>query len=314
MMKKLISLALAGALMLALAACGGDEPGNINDVSPAPSAPASQQPSGAPTSGGAQELTFVLSNEPDGIDPGVTNNSFAKYVLNNCFEGLVTYDESGSVVPGNAESWDISDDGTVYTFHLRDGLKWSDGSPLTAQDYVYAYQRVLTPATAAQYMSMFTDYIVNAKEFYEGSATADELGIKALDDTTLEIALMKPTAYFVDLASMWCFDPVQKATIDANGDRWTASADSYICNGPFKMTAINMGEGYVLEKNEHYWNADSVTLEKLTFRIITDNATALTAYESGEVDGITAIPAADYSRLKASDPGFNSFPRSEERV
>ena len=308
MMKKLISLALAGALMLALAACGGNEPDNINDVSPAPSAPASQQPSDAPSSGGAQELIFVLSNEPDGIDPGVTNNSFAKYVLNNCFEGLVTYDESGSVVPGNAESWDISDDGTVYTFHLRSGLKWSDGSPLTAQDYVYAYQRVLTPATAAQYMSMFTDYIVNAKEFYEGSATADELGIKALDDTTLEIALMKPTAYFVDLASMWCFDPVQKATIDANGERWTASADSYICNGPFKMTAINMGEGYVLEKNEHYWNADSVTLEKLTFRIITDNATALTAYESGEVDGITAIPAADYSRLKASDPGFNSFP------
>ncbi len=308
MMKKLISLALAGALMLALAACGGDEPGNINDVSPAPPPPASQQPSDAPSSGGAQELIFVLSNEPDGIDPGVTNNSFAKYVLNNCFEGLVTYDESGSVVPGNAESWDISDDGTVYTFHLRSGLKWSDGSPLTAQDYVYAYQRVLTPATAAQYMSMFTDYIVNAKEFYEGSATADELGIKALDDTTLEITLMKPTAYFVDLASMWCFDPVQKATIDANGERWTASADSYICNGPFKMTAINMGEGYVLEKNEHYWNADSVTLEKLTFRIITDNATALTAYESGEVDGITAIPAADYSRLKASDPGFNSFP------
>lgn len=310
-MKKLFSLVLAGAMLLSLAACGSDdEPGNINDV-PSPS-PSAEQPSPSASnpgeSTGAQELTFVLSNEPDGIDPGVTNNSFAKYVLANCFEGLVTYDASGSVVPGNAESWDISDDGTVYTFHLREGLKWSDGSPLTAADYVYAYQRVLTPATTAQYVSMFTDYIVNASEFYNGEATADELGIKALDDTTLEITLIQPTAYFVDLASMWCFDPVQQATIDANGDRWTASAGTYISNGPFKMAEINMGEGYVLVKNENYWNADSVTLEKLTFRIITDNSTALTAYESGEVDGITTIPAADYARLSTSDPGFYSVP------
>lgn len=318
-MKKFVSLALACVLMLSMAACGGDNPGNINDIpsdspsaSPSgsasnpPSEEQSQQPGSEP--GSAQELTFVLSNEPDGIDPGVTNNSFAQYVLINCFEGLVTYDEAGSVVPGNAESWDISEDGTVYTFHLRQGLKWSDGSPLTAEDYVYSYQRVLTPETAAQYVNFFTDYVVNAKEFYEGTAGADELGIKALDENTLEITLIQPTAFFIDLASMWCFDPVQKATVEANGDRWTTSADTYICNGPFKMSEINMGEGYVLVKNENYWGAENVSLEKLTFRLITDNATALTAYESGEVDGITAIPAADYSRLKANDTGFHSVP------
>lgn len=111
-----------------------------------------------------QEMTFVLSNEPDGIDPNVTNNSFAVPFLVNCFEGLVSYDADGGIVPGNAESWNINDDLTVYTFHLRDGLKWSDGSDLTANDYVYSALRVLTPETTAQYLNMYTDYVVGAQE------------------------------------------------------------------------------------------------------------------------------------------------------
>ena len=303
-MKKLISLALAGMMCLSLAACsGGNSSGNINDIpSAAPSASAPVQDN-TPV---AQELTFVLSDEPDGIDPTVTNNSFAMYVLCNCFEGLVTYDSTGSIVPGCAERWDISDDGTVYTFHLRDGLKWSDGSPLTASDFVYSFQRVLTPSTAAQYYSMMTDYIKGAQAFYDGTGTAEELGVKALDDQTLEITLIQPTSFFIDLVSMWCFDPVQEATIAANGDRWTASADTYICNGPFKMEEIKLGEGYVLVKNENYWDADNVTLEKLNFRFILDTATALTAYESGDVDGIRSIPTADYARLKASGAGVHT--------
>ena len=306
-MKKLVSLALAVLMCLSLAACGGSSSGggNISDMAAATTAaPAST----TPAADVAQELTFVLSDEPDGIDPTVTNNSFAMYVLCNCFDGLVTYDASGSIVPACAESWDISDDGTVYTFHLRDGLKWSDGTPLTANDFVYSIQRVLTPSTTAQYYSMMSDYIKGAKEFYEGTGTAEELGAKALDDNTLEITLIQPTSFFIDLVSMWCYFPVQKATIDANGDRWTASADTYICNGPFKMEQINLGEGYVLVKNENYWDADNVTLEKLTFRFILDSATALTAYESGDVDGIRSIPSADYARLVASNAGVNVVP------
>ena len=306
-MKKLVSLALAVLMCLSLAACGGSSSsgGNISDMAAATTAaPAST----TPAADVAQEMTFVLSDEPDGIDPTVTNNSFAMYVLCNCFDGLVTYDASGSIVPACAESWDISDDGTVYTFHLREGLKWSDGTPLTANDFVYSIQRVLTPATTAQYYSMMSDYIKGAKEFYEGTGTAEELGAKALDDNTLDITLLQPTSFFIDLVSMWCYFPVQKATIDANGDRWTASADTYVCNGPFKMEQINLGEGYVLVKNENYWDADNVTLEKLTFRFILDSATALTAYESGDVDGIRSIPSADYARLVASNAGVNVVP------
>lgn len=308
MKKKALSALLAGALAVSLlSACSSNEPQNISDVS-ASTDDTSTAATAEAAPAGAQEMTFVLNNIPDGLDPGVTNNSFAQYVLINCFEGLVTYDESGSLVGGCAESWDVSDDGLVYTFHLRDGLKWSDGTPLTASDFVYSIQRVLTPATAAQYVSMVTGYIKNAQEFYDGTATADDLGVKAIDDQTLEITLIQPTSYFIDVLSMWVYDPVQQATIEANGDAWTNSPETYVCNGPFKVTGMSLNENVILEKNENYWDADNVTLDKLTFRYILDNSTALTAYESGEVDGIISIPSSDYARLKAEKAGVQVYP------
>ena len=315
-MKKKLSLALALGLVCSsvLTGCGG---GNAETQPQTIAAPTTEAATEAATTeavqaeteaNGAQEMVFVLSNEPDGIDPGVTNNSFASTFLVNCFEGLVTYDATGTVVPGNAESWDISEDGTVYTFHLRDGLKWSDGTDLTAEDYVYALQRVLNPETAGQYVDIVTAYVKNAKEYYAGEATAEELGVKAVDPQTLEITLIQPTSFFIDLLTMWVFDPVQKATIEANGDQWTASPETYVCNGPFKITEMNMGESMVLEKNDHYWDAENVTMEKVTLRYILDTSTALTAYESGEVDGIRNIPSSDYARLKAENAGIQSVP------
>lgn len=314
-MKKRLSLVLALGLACStvLAGCGG---GNSETQPQTIAAPTTEAATEAETTAaaaeteadGAQEMVFVLSNEPDGIDPGVTNNSFASTFLANCFEGLATYDSTGTVVPGNAESWDISEDGTVYTFHLRDGLKWSDGSDLTAEDYVYALQRVLNPETAGQYVDIVTAYVKNAKEYYAGEATAEDLGVKAIDAKTLEITLIQPTSFFIDLLTMWVFDPVQKATIEANGDQWTTSPDTYVCNGPFKITEMNMGESMVLEKNENYWDAENVTMEKVTLRYILDTSTALTAYESGEVDGIRNIPSSDYARLKAENAGIQSVP------
>lgn len=274
-------------------------------------APATEGPGEGDAAGGesqpagdvAQEMVFVLNNEPDTIDPTITNNSFATPFLINCFEGLVTYNEDGEVVPGNAESWDINEELTVFTFHLREGLKWSDGTPLTAKDYVYAALRVLTPETGAQYVNMISDYVVNAQEYYEGTASAEDVGIKAVDDNTLEFTLKAPCPFFIDLVSMWVYFPVQEATVEANGDKWTTSADSYIGNGPFKVTQITPGESYVLEKNENYWDAANVQLEKLTYRYILDVSTALTAFENGEVDGVRTIPSSDMARLKAENAG-----------
>lgn len=256
-----------------------------------------------------QEITFALQNEPDGIDPSVTNNSFASPFLANCFEGLVTYDTAnGSLIGGNAASWDVSEDGRTYTFTLRDGLKWSDGSPLDAQDYLYTFKRILTPATTAQYVSMLTDYIVGAQEYYDGTGNDETLGIKAPDDKTFVLTLKGPTPYYIDILTMWTFSPVQKATVEANGDKWTADPDAYICNGPFKISEMNMGQSVVLVKNPEYYDADKVNLEKITYRYITDVATALLAYESNEIDGSRTFPSSDYPRLKADNAGIVSVP------
>ncbi len=309
MKKKTLSLLLATAMVVSLfAGCGSKEeaPQTIDQLEEEKAAEEETEEPAEAVVAANQELTFVLNNEPDTIDPTITNNSFATPFIMNCFEGLVTYDETGTVVPGNAESWSSNDDMTVYTFKLREGLKWSDGTPLTANDYVYSALRVLDPATGGMYVNMISDYVVKGAEYFAGEAAAEEVGIKAVDDQTLEFSLVAPCPYFVDLVSMWVYFPVQQATIEANGDSWTTKADTYVCNGPFKITEIKMGESYTLEKNENYWNADSVTLEKLTYRYILDLATALTAYENDEVDGVRTIQSSDLARLLAENVGVQT--------
>ena len=314
-MKKKVSLLLALGLVCTtvLSGCGGSTPTEPQTIADATTEAAGSEAStegaeAADTLADVQEMTFVLNNEPNSIDPTVTSNSFATPFLANCFEGLVTYDEKGEVVPGNAESWESNDDLTQFTFHLRDGLKWSDGSDLTAEDYVYSALRVLTPSTTAEYLNMISDYVVNGKEYYDGTVSAEEVGVKALDDKTIQYTLKAPCPYFVDLVSMQVYFPVQKATIEANGDKWTASAEAYVSNGPFKVTQINMGESYVLEKNDNYWDAENVTLKKLTYRYILDLSTALTAFENNEVDGVRMVSSGDIARLKAEKAGLNTAP------
>lgn len=255
-----------------------------------------------------QKLTFALQNEPDGLDPGVTNNSYASPFLCNVFEGLITYDIDNNLVPGNAESWKISDDALVYTFKLRDGLKWSDGSNLTAEDYIYSWKRVLNPKTAGKYVDMLTSYIKNAKEYYEGTCDEKDLGIKAIDSKTIEITLNAPTPFFMDVLSMWVYDPVKKDVVEAAPDRWAQDAKTFTSNGPFKISEMNFGESVVLVKNENYWNAENVKLEEITFRYILEQSTALSAFEAGEIDGSREVPPADLPRLKAESDSLQIVP------
>ncbi|ONI39619.1 peptide ABC transporter [Candidatus Epulonipiscium fishelsonii] len=305
MNKKLLYALLSLCTLGTITGCSSNEPQNISEVKTVTSAIEEQA---EPAEDVAQEMTFVLSNLPDGLDPGVTDNSFSKYVLYNTFEGLVTYDQTGSLVPGLAKDWSISEDGRTYTFNLRPDLKWSDGTPLTASDFVYSILRVATPETASRNLNMVTDYIVNAQEYLEGKIGAEEVGVKAIDDSTLEITLKEPISYYIDILSMWVYSPVQQATVEANGDAWSTKAETYVSNGPFKVSEMSISENVVLEKNENYWNADNVKLEKINFRYILDTSTALTAYEAGEVDGIASIPPTDYARLRAEDKGVKTYP------
>jgi oligopeptide transport system substrate-binding protein len=256
----------------------------------------------------AQRIVFALQNVPDGLDPGVTNNSFASPFLFNLFEGLITYDKANNIIPGMAESWTISSDGKTYTFKLRQGLKWSDGSALTANDFVYSYFRALDPKTTCQNVVMLTDYIKGAAEYYAGSGNRGDVGITAPDANTLVITLKEPTPFYISILGMWVYSPVKQSVVEQNPDRWTLSAATYISNGPFKVSDIKLGESVTVVKNENYWNAASVRLEEIVFRYILEPSTALTALEAGQIDGLRSAPAAEISRLRAQSDAYRSVP------
>ena len=219
-MRKKSWLALLLVLALLLAACGGNtDNGEEVEEETETNVEEEMEEEAGKVDDGKNEIIFVLSNEPDGIDPSITSNSFASPFLVNCFEGLVTYNSNNEVVPGLAESWDVSEDGMTYTFHLRKGLKWSDGTDLTSEDFKYTMLRVLDPKTTAQYVSFLTDFVEGADELFQNGT--GELGVECPDPDTLVIKLTKPAPFFIDMLGMWVYSPVQKATVEANGDKWT---------------------------------------------------------------------------------------------
>ena len=320
MKKKVISAALAGTLAVSLlSACGAsNEPQNISDVSSAASSEATSTTASSESTGdAAQELTFVLSNIPDGLDPSVTNNSFAQYVLINCFEGLVTYDSTGTLVPGNAESWDISDDGLTYTFHLRDGLKWSDGSDLTAKDFEYSFKRLACPDTAAPYAETVVGMIDGYQDAIgnpdaDGNTTTDPdwdaLNVHASEDgKTLTVQLAYPCSYFDKLCAFAAMSPVQQATVEANGDAWCTQPDTFVCNGPYMITDWVPSERIVLSKNPNYkggWDSSKIVSDTITLLLLEDSSAAYAAYNSGEAQLIKDVPTDEIPSLtKAEDGG-----------
>ncbi|WRS26564.1 peptide ABC transporter substrate-binding protein [Oscillospiraceae bacterium MB08-C2-2] len=298
MKKRLLSLtALALSLMMVLSACGGS--GNSAGSSAAPGTDPAASGTAAEGSAPDQKIIWAIHNEADTLDPGITNNTFASPVLMNTFEGLMTYDNNNNLVPGVAADYKVSEDGTQYTFTLRDGLKWSDGSALTAEDFIYSWTRVITPETGGKFSGLITDYVLNAQEFFDGTAKIEEVGFKAQDEKTIVITTKAPTPWFLDILVTYTWSPVKKAAVEASPDAWAKNAETFICNGPFKPSAITVGEGYVLVKNDEYYAADSVKLQEINMRLIPDQATALTAFESGEIDGFYEVPSDDIPRLKS---------------
>ena len=268
-----------------------------------------KQESGEPAAADVpQKLVYVVNNEASDLDPGTSSETFADPAIINCFEGLVTTDANETPVPGIAESWTISDDGLVYTFKIRENAKWSDGSALTAEDFAYSWKRVLDPATGAKNAGMLYSYIKNGSKVFSGELPADEAGIKVVDEKTLEVTLEAPTPYMLQMFAFRCYYPVKKDVVEADPEGWHRSAETYISNGPFKVSEMNFGESIVLVKNENYWGADKVKLEEITFRVINEMSTALTAMESGDVDGIENVPAAEIPRLKAERDDFYILP------
>ncbi|MEI0531255.1 peptide ABC transporter substrate-binding protein [Brachyspira pilosicoli] len=243
----------------------------------------------------SKELFINAGEEPKTIDPTLSGNDFV--YPRHVFETLIIKDKNGNLAGGACESWEISDDGLRYIFHLRENAKWSDGLNVTANDFVYALQRAANPASGAEYTS-FVEYIKNAVKILSSELSVEELGVKAIDDYTLEITLEAPTGYFLDILTYPIFAPVRKDIIEKYGDKWSLSPESYIGNGAFIMTERNPDEKIVVIKNTNYWNKDNIVPEKITFVMMKDATLALAGIKDGSLDFSVNIIEQDLEKLK----------------
>ncbi len=248
-------------------------------------------------------LVWNLTSEPASWDPTTNSASIADYMCTQMFEGL-TYPTVDGFEPGVAETWDVSEDGLTYTFHLRDNAKWSDGSPVTAHDFEYSWKRICDPAVASDALQAMTDYVQGAQEFFDGTGSRDDVKATAIDDYTFEVTLKNPAPFFPELVANDVYMPVKQDVVEANGEGWEKDPATCISNGPFKMTEYNIGDSFVFEKNEHYWNADSVKLKGIRAVLIDDENTSLQAYQSGELDCTETLPTDQIPQLLATDPNL----------
>ncbi|MBP0724132.1 peptide ABC transporter substrate-binding protein [Bacillus sp. RG28] len=231
-----------------------------------------------------QVLNLIGNDELPGLDSSIATDAESFNVLGNVMEGLMTLGKNDAVEPGIAEKVETNADKTVYTFHLRDA-KWSNGDPVTAKDFVYAWKRTANPKTASQYASMFV-YLKNGADVTSGKAPVDSLGVEAKDDKTLVVTLEKPVPYFESLVTFPTFYPLNQKYVESQGKNYALEAGNMIFDGPFKLSKWDHNVSYTLEKNDNYWDAKDVKLKTINFNIVKDVAATVNLYTTGKVDRV----------------------------
>lgn len=301
MKKTALVLTAVLASAMVLSACGGSK-----DAAPTggDTGTAQSGESGAPAEGtsGGLDLAVQIGPDPETVDPALNSSIDGGNMILHAFETLMTVDSENKIVGGQAESFEVSEDGLTYTFHLRDGLKWSDGTPLTANDFVYSWKRLADPNTAAPYAGDMLGYVKGYEEAAAGNL--DALGVSAPDEKTLVVELSVPCVYFSKLITHGSMVPVQEATVEANGDQWTLNPETYVSNGPLKMIEWVPGSHITYAKNENYWNADKVTLNTLRFVLMEDTNASYSAYKTGEVSMIKDVPTEEVPSLRGQEDFF----------
>ena len=309
--RNFLKVAGVGAAALGLAACGGSKSGSTATSGTASSAGSS---TGSVSTAG---FTVQYGSNPETLDPALNSAVDGGNTIITVFETLLIINENNEAVPGQAESWTTSEDGLTWTFTMRDGLKWSDGTDLNAKDFEYSFKRMADPDTAAPYAETCLGMIDGFEEAAgfpdaDGNPTVepnlDALNVKASDDgKTLTIVLAYPCSYFDKIVAFAAMSPVQKATVEANGDAWCTSPDTYVCNGPFMITEWTPSERIVLTKNPNYvggWDSSKIVSESITLLLLEDSSASFAAYSSGEAQLIKDVPTDEIPSLtKAEDGG-----------
>ncbi len=247
----------------------------------------------------AKEQIFIRAEpaEHQTLDPTLSEDVAGSKIIRDVFETLYVLDKNGATVPGVALRHEVSDDNLVYTLHLRRNAKWSDGNPVTAHDFVYAWQRIANPEMAAEY-SWFLELmsVKNASEIIAGEKPVDALGVKALDDYTLVVHLEKPVPYFYKMLANFSTSPLPRWAIEKHGDKWI-EPENLVSNGAYVRTEYVYNERTVLERNKYYWDNENTILDKVVVLIIGNQVQALTRWKAGEVD-LIHTPVGQYQNLK----------------
>ena len=299
--RNFLKVAGVGAAALGLAACGGSKSGSTATSGSASSAAGSS--TGSVNTAG---FTVQYGSNPETLDPALNSAIDGANTVITIFEPLLLINENNEVVGGQAESWEASEDGLTWTFTMRDGLKWSDGTDLTAKDFEYTFKRMVNPDTAAPYAETCLGMIDGFDAAQAGDA--DALNVKASDDgKTLTIVLSYPCSYFDKMAAFAAMSPVQQATVEANGDSWCTSADTFVSNGPYMITDWTPSERIVLTKNPNYvggWDSSKIVSDTITLLLLEDSSASFAAYNSGEAQLIKDVPTDEIPSLtKAEDGG-----------
>jgi len=304
MKKKVIALLMAVTMAFGLAACGSSP--DASDGGDKNSTDQGSEDKGSDDAGkdssadsGEKILSVQIGPNPETIDPALNSTVDGGNMLLHAFECLLTIDQEGQVAEGQAEKWESSDDGLTWTFQLRDGLKWSDGSDLTANDFVYSWKRVCDPNVASPYVDTVLSMVEGFDEAVAGDL--DALQVEATDDKTLVVKLSAPCTFFDKLAAFATLSPVQQATVEANGDKWATAPETYISNGPFYIAEWVPSSYLLMRKNENYWNKDAVKLDGIRFNLIEDANAAYSAYKTGEILMIKDVPTEEIPSLRENE-------------
>ncbi|MDZ4816056.1 MAG: peptide ABC transporter substrate-binding protein [Verrucomicrobiota bacterium] len=255
------------------------------------------------------DLTFLNGAEPESIDPAIITGQPEGRIVLSLFEGLTSRNSKGDVVPGVAERWELSTDARKYTFFLRPNAQWSNGDPVTAQDFYYSWKRVLEPVTASSYASQLF-FVKNAEEYQGGKMTDfNQVGIKVISPLVLEVELVNPTPFFLDLCAFSTLMPVHRGTIEKHGDEWIKPG-KIVSNGPYQLEDWRINDKIRLSINEKYWDKDRVKLKLIDVLPTTQANTAYNLFYAGQADLILdkgLIPAILLEQLKKT-PDFHSSP------